>query len=85
MNETPTLLKGIVHGKTIELELEPGLPEGQVVSVTVQPLAPEASRMPPGEGIRRSAGGWAEDSQELDEYLEYVRQQRKVGRRELEP
>jgi len=84
-NETPTVLKGTVHGKTIELEQESGLPEGQVVSVTVQPLSPEALRMPPGEGIRRSAGGWAEDAEELDEYLELVRQQRKVSRRELEP
>ena len=42
MNETLTVLKGIVHGKTIELEQEPGLPEGQVVSVTVQPVVPEA-------------------------------------------
>ena len=61
MNETLTVLKGIVHGKTIELEQKPGLPEGQVVSVTVQPVAPEARTMAPGEGIRRSAGGWAED------------------------
>ena len=52
MNETLTVLKGIVHGKTIELEQEPGLPEGQVVSVTVQPVVPEARTMAPGEGIR---------------------------------
>ncbi len=56
MNEAPTLLKGIVHGKTIELELEPGLPEGQVVSVTVQPLAPEASRMPRARGFGARPG-----------------------------
>ncbi len=85
MNETLSVLKGIVHGKTIELEQEPGLPEGLEVSVMVQPLAPEAPTMPLGEGIRRSAGGWAEDAEELDEYLELVRQQRKVNRRELEP
>jgi hypothetical protein len=85
MNETLTVLKGIVHGKTIELEQEPGLPEGQVVSVTVQPVAPEARTMAPGEGIRRSAGGWAEDAEELDEYLELVRQRRKISRHELEP
>jgi len=53
--------------------------------VTVQPVVPEARTMAPGEGIRRSAGGWAEDAEELDEYLELVRQQRKVSRHELEP
>jgi uncharacterized protein (DUF433 family) len=31
-----TLFKGIVHGKTIVLEQEPGLPDGQKVSVQVQ-------------------------------------------------
>lgn len=31
MNETPTVLKGIVHGKTIELDQESGLPDGQEV------------------------------------------------------
>jgi len=85
MNETPTVWKGIVHGKTIELEQEPGLPEGQAVRVTVQPLSPEGRRLPPGEVIRRSTGGWAEDAEALDEYLELVRQQRKVSRPEIEP
>jgi hypothetical protein len=92
------LLRGVIHGKTIELEQELGLPEGQVVGVTVEPLAvpsdsgpqweetrPDVTGLPPGEGIRRSAGGWAEDAEELDQYLESVRQQRKVGRPETEP
>jgi uncharacterized protein (DUF433 family) len=34
--------------------------------------------------IRHTAGAWAEDAEELDEYLETTRQQRKVGRREIE-
>ena len=34
-----TAMKGIVHGKTIELDEEPGLPDGQEVSVTVEPLS----------------------------------------------
>jgi hypothetical protein len=31
------ILKGVIHGKTIELEQEPELPDGQRVSVQVQP------------------------------------------------
>ena len=31
-----TSLRGVIHGKTIELENEPGLPDGEVVSVIVQ-------------------------------------------------
>ena len=30
-------------------------------------------------GLRRSFGGWAEDAEELDKYLEWNRQQRKMG------
>ena len=30
--------QGVIHGKTIELEQEPGLPEGQRVTVEVRPL-----------------------------------------------
>lgn len=75
-------MRGVVHGKTIELPEETGLPEGQEVNVTLQPVT---AQLPPGEGIRRSAGAWAEDAEELDKYLEWNRQQRKLSRRELEP
>jgi uncharacterized protein (DUF433 family) len=36
------------------------------------------------KALRRSFGGWAEDVEGLDEYLEWTRRQRKVGRREIE-
>ncbi len=52
------ILKGIVHGRTIELDHEPGFPEGQRVSVTLLPA------LPPGEGLRRSFGSWANDAAE---------------------
>lgn len=137
-----TTIWGVVHGKTIELEQEPGLPDGQRVSVQVQPeesppkwlerftvdpsialgkllvkgtrlladdlvrlveegrsdedlgrLYPELTaedldavrqyaKVP--AGLRLSFGGWAEDAEELDEYLEWTRQHRKVQRREVD-
>jgi len=76
-------LKGVVHGKTIELEEEPKLPDGQQVTVILQPVA-QFAPLPSGEGIRRSAGGWSDDPEGLDQYLQWTRQQRKVGRREIE-
>jgi hypothetical protein len=83
------VFKGIVHGRTIELEREPGMPDGQEVTVTVQPSHPiqEApKRLPPGEGIRRSSGAWAEGGQELDQYIESVHERRRaVQRRPIEP
>jgi hypothetical protein len=68
-------LKGIVRGKSIELERAPGLPDGQEVTVTVEPTEP--AKLPPGEGLRRAAGGWSDDIEGLDQYLEWNRQQRK--------
>jgi hypothetical protein len=149
-----TGLKGVVHGRLIELEGEPGLPDGQAVTIDLRPLeepanAQGAATVPGVEtwmdrlvydsvidplerivkgtrlqvealiaeleggrsdedllkahseltledvralhnyakcpvGLRRSFGGWAEDADELDRYLEWNRQQRKIGRREIE-
>lgn len=63
MTTGPVIAKGIIHGKTIELDQEPGIPEGQVVSVILK-LA-----LPPGEGLRQSFGAWGDDSEGLDEFV----------------
>lgn len=75
-------LKGVVHGRMIELDEEPGIPDGQAVSVTVDAAAPPNDQAI-FEAFKRAAGGWAEDVEGLDEFLEWNRQQRKVGRREI--
>jgi len=74
--------KGVVRGKTIQLEAEPGLPDGQPVTVT---LRPTNQTLPPGEGLRRSFGAWAADAAELDQFLEQIRQQRRIMPREIDP
>lgn len=77
---TANIYRGIMHGKTIELEREPGLPEGQEVTVTVREGADDEP-LASGEGVRRSAGGWGDDPQCLDAYLKWTREQRKLGPR----
>jgi hypothetical protein len=72
-------LRGVVHGKTIQLEQESGLPEGQLVTVTVKPVA---NRLPPGEGIRRSAGAWADDPHGVDKWLAEMHRSRQMHRPE---
>ena len=37
------------------------------------------------EGLRKSFGGWAEDAEGLDKYLEWNRQQRELSRPEIDP
>lgn len=81
-------LKGIVHGRIIELDDELGLPDGQRVALIVQPLefaSSSSERIPPGEGLRQAFGAWSEDSEELDEYLAWNRRQRKITRPEMNP
>ena len=85
MSISQAILKGVIHGRTIELEQELGLPDGQGVTVTVQPLVEQTPRLPPGEGIRRSAGSWGDDPEGVDEFLREVRQMRDQDRPPLEP
>jgi hypothetical protein len=78
-------IHGRAHGKTIELDEDLGVPDGQEVRVIVEPIpAPEAGQLPPGEGLRRAFGAWAEDAHELDQFLEWNREQRKAGREEMD-
>ncbi len=104
MTGSPSTLRGVIRGRTIELDQEAGLPDGQEVAVTVEPVtkwiplrpgvfvSEEASRrwdeawaevkdLPPGEGLRRAFGAWAEDAEEVDRFLEWTRAQRKLERR----
>jgi uncharacterized protein (DUF433 family) len=139
-NPSP-VLKGVIHGRTIELQSEPGLPDGQEVSVEIRPvdeaplwlerlvvdpsvrpgklvvkgtrllaedlaglveegrtdaeLAEQYQELTPEDmaairqyaavpsGLRRAFGGWAEDANELDEYLDWTRRQRTIGRRKV--
>ncbi|MGO8746939.1 MAG: DUF433 domain-containing protein [Thermoguttaceae bacterium] len=138
-----TVLNGVIHGRTIELEQEPELPDGQRVSVQIQPEEPlpkwlERFTVDPSialgklliqgtrllaedvaqlveegrsdeelrglhpeltaedvdavrhyakvpAGLRSSFGGWAEDAEELDKFLEGVRNSRRQERPEPNP
>ena len=142
MSNSMSTIWGVIHGKTIELEQEPGLPDGMKVSVQLRPEEPPPKwlerlivdpAIAPGKlviqgtrlfaddmvrlveegrsdedlrrlhpaltaedvdavrqyakvpaGLRYSFGGWAEDAEELDKYLEWTRQNRKLTRREIE-
>ena len=77
MATTPAVVKGVVHGKLIELDREPGLPDGQEVTVELHPV------LPPGEGIRQSAGAWADAGEELDAWLHEMQRSRQQDRPEL--
>jgi hypothetical protein len=70
-------LHGVVHGKTIELDEDLGVAEGQEVEIQVK-LVQKSRKW--GEGILSSAGGWA-DHPEMDAIMEEIHQNRKLERR----
>ena len=76
MTNSSTTMRGVVHGKTIEVEGDLNLPEGQQVAITVQPLPS------PEEAIRRSAGGWSDDPEGVDRFVEEMRRLRSLERPE---
>lgn len=65
---------GKIHGKTIELDEEMGIADGEEVEVIVKPTKP---RKVWGEGIKRSAG-IAADEPEFDEVFKQIAQDRKA-------
>jgi hypothetical protein len=70
-------LHGNVRRKTIELDEDPGVADGQDVEVQVKLVAPAGKW---GEGILCSASGWA-DHPEIDDIMERIHRDRKLERR----
>ncbi len=68
---------GTVHGKTIELDEDLGVAEGQQIEIQVKLVQPARKW---GDGILRSAGGWV-NHPELDAIMETIHQSRKLERR----
>lgn len=64
---------GVVRGNVIELREDIGLADGDEVVVVVRTVA-ESQQW--GQGIRRSAGAWA-DHPELDSVFERIQQERR--------
>ena len=70
-------LHGKVHGKTIELDEDLGMAEGQEVEVRVKVL--RKSDRKPGDGFLRTEGALADDT-EWDGIMEEIYQARKHDR-----
>ncbi len=70
-------IHGKIHGRTIELDEDLGVAEGQEVEVQVT-IVQRARQW--GEGILRTAGALADDP-EWDTIMEQIYQDRKLNRR----
>jgi hypothetical protein len=71
-------LHGKVHGRTIELDEDPGVAEGQEVEVQVKLIAKSSRK--PGEGFLRTEGALADDPY-WDAIMEDIYQERKKDTR----
>jgi hypothetical protein len=76
-------VQGRVHGKTIELDEDLGVPDGQKVEIQVKVKAEPTARKP-GEGLLRTEGALADDT-EWDGIMEEIYQARKRDRRSPAP
>jgi hypothetical protein len=68
-------LRGVIHGRTVELTEDLGVADGQQVEITIKTVA---SPKPWGEGLQRCAGAFAADwTEEDDRIMEEIHQERK--------
>jgi hypothetical protein len=79
------VIQGTITGKTIQLDDDPGLPEGEAVEVVLRQVVPALKKPAWGEGIRRSAGACA-DVPGFDEAFAQIERERKQAKfRDEEP
>ncbi len=71
-------IHGKVHGRTIELDEDPGVAEGQEVEIQITPISKPARKT--GEGFLRTEGALADDG-EWDAIMEEIHRARKLERR----
>lgn len=78
----PKTLHGKVHGRTIELDEDPGVAEGQEVEVQMTVIPKSTHKT--GEGFLRTEGALADDK-EWDAIMEELQKARKLERRPQVP
>ena len=77
------LMRGVVHGRTIELDEDPGVAEGQAVEVQVRTIPATPAGRQPGEGFLRTEGALADDPH-WDAIMEEIyRERKRETRKEL--
>ena len=82
MSKTTEVLRGIVHGKSIELEHPLPMPDGSEIELVVKrtPMSAEQRK----QRLEAIFGSCEQDAEDLDEFLGWNREQRKHSRPELD-
>lgn len=82
MSKTSEVLRGIVHGKSIELEHPLPMPDGSEIELVVKrtPISAEQQK----QRLEAIFGSCEQDAEDLDDFLGWNREQRKHSRPELD-
>lgn len=82
MSKTSEVLRGIVHGKSIELEHPLPMPDGSEIELVVKrtPISAEQRK----QRLEAIFGSCEQDAEDLDDFLGWNREQRKHSRPELD-
>ena len=82
MSKTTEVLRGIVHGKSIELEHPLPMPDGSQIELIVKrtPISTEQRN----QRLEAIFGSCEQDAEDLDDFLGWNREQRKHSRPELD-
>lgn len=73
-----TNLRGVVRGRTIELEQPLEVPDGEAVVVTITQVPTVAQQAPSREKLEAAAGALAGLDDEIDEFNRWYREARHV-------
>ena len=82
MSKTSEVLHGIVHGKSIELEHPLSMPDGSEIELVVKAIPISAEERQ--QRLEAIFGSCDQDSEDLDDFLDWNREQRKQSRAELD-
>lgn len=79
MSDTTESFQGVLQGQSIKLDRPPSLPDGSKVNVTVRKAklsAPEREAK-----LKELFGGCSDDAVDLDNFLNWNQNQRRLNRR----
>ena len=82
MSKTTEVLRGIVHGKSIELEHPLSMPDGSEIELVVKAIPISAEERQ--QRLEAIFGSCEQDAEDLDDFLGWNREQRKHSRPELD-
>ncbi len=79
MADTTESFHGILHGQSIKLDRPPSLPDGSKVNVIVRKAKLSASERE--AKLKELFGGCSQDAAELDSFIQWNQEQRRINRR----